>query len=264
MSLGHSVKRNRLTVALGAVFLSLLAAIAYLQWQSNSHSNNAAPRRAAEDVQTITVSRPNEEPIVLQRNKQSPEQWQLTSPVQIPANAQRIVPLLTVFTNPDPGYAISSVDLQATGLNSPEATVLFDDYVVKIGQVAVDGSKRHALHGERVRFVPDWVLPFLQGGVSALADLTLWGETLNNLNVDANPLDASQLALAKVATAQQYVAWPRPENPTVLSTRTLSVEMANAKSEWTLFETDRYAAIQPPSSTYAYIVSLDEVPWLFP
>ena len=261
MSPGHAAKRNRATWALVVVFVGLVTAIALIQWRSVAE--HSLPVRSADTVAKITITRNGHAPIVLQRE----QRWQIVSPVTLPANEQRVIPLLTVYTNPDPGYAISSVDLDATGLNSPEVTVSFNDYDVKIGQVALDGTKRHALHGDRVRFVPDWLLPFLQGGVSAIADLTVWGNELeaiefkpgsiHNLN-----LNADFLTQAKQLIAQQHVAWPRPENPTVLDTIAVEATINNEKSNWLVHITDRYVAIQPNDTKFAYIAALDEVPWL--
>lgn len=260
---GHSAKRNRLTWLMAGVLVCLVGTIAYLE---NKDSNdNALPRRAADDVKVITVSRPNNEAIRLERLDDSPELWQITAPVQLPANSQRIIPLLTVYTNPDPGYAISSVDLDATGLNAPKISLAFDDYEVKIGSVAVDGSKRHALHGTRVRFVPDWVLPFLEGGVSALADLTLWGDALSAMTNDRGDAFSDEaLEAAKNLVAQQYVAWPRRDNPPILMSTQFNAATGSDRTEWLAHATDRYVAIQVVDTDYAYIVPLDEVPWLFP
>ena len=257
MSQSHAAKRNRATGVLTAVFIGLVGTIGFIEWQSNS--DNTFPIRSAEAVSVITITRSDHEPIVLQRQ----ENWEIISPVALPANEQRIIPLLTVYTNPDPGYATSSVDLEATGLNSPEVIVAFDDYEVKIGQVALDGAKRHALHGERVRFVPDWVLPFLKGGISAIADLTVWGAELSSLEVEENDkLNDASLIRAKQLTAQQFVIWPRPENPVVLNSIAVKATIDQSESNWLVFVTDSYAAIQPENSDYAYIVAVDEVPWL--
>lgn len=259
MSQSHAAKRNRTTWALVAVLVVLLLGIGLVQWQSKP--KNTLPIRSADSVSVITITRNDQEPIVLQLK----EQWTITSPVNLPANEQRVIPLLTVYTNPDPGYAVQSVDLAATGLNDPEVTVSFDDYEVKIGQVAIDGTRRHALHGERVRFVPDWVLPFLKGGISAIADLTIWGDGLSALkfNTSSNlALNEALLAQAKQLRAQQYVRWPRPEKPVVLDSAKLTATINQTESIWSLHKTDRYVAIQAPDSEYAYIIAVDEVPWL--
>ena len=257
MNQSHAAKRNRATWLLATVFVGLVASIGFIQWQANS--KNTLPVRSAETVSTITITRSDQEPIVLQRH----DQWRITSPVELPANEQRVIPLLTVYTNPDPGYALSSVDLEATGLNNPDVSLLFDDYEVKIGQLALDESKRHALHGNRVRFVPDWVMPFLKGGISAIADLTVWGNELSALKISSNELSSDEvLTQAKQLSAQQFVKWPRPENPVVLKTLAAQATINQTESDWVLFVTESYVAIQPANLDYAYIIATDEVPWL--
>lgn len=257
MSQSHAAKRNRATWALAAVFVGLVVSIGFIQWHSSTE--RTFPIRSADTVSTITITRSGNDPIVLQRE----ENWRITSPVNLTANEQRILPLLTVYTNPDPGYAIASVDLDATGLNTPEVTVSFDDYEVKIGDLAINGGRRHALHGDRVRFVPEWVLPFLKGGISALADLTVWGNGLNTLEFEPSlALNDASFTQAKQLTAQQLVKWPRSDNPVVLTTFAAKATTNQVESDWTVFVTDSYVAIQAIDSNFAYIVGLDEVPWL--
>jgi len=256
MPAGHAAKRNHLMWALTGLLLVLAASIAYLQWRTTA---DELPRRAADDVSTITITRLGHEPIVIERSNG----WQITSPVNMPANPQRITPLLTIYTNPDPGYAISSVDLEATGLKSPEATLSFDDYKVEIGQVAVDGSKRHALHGTRVRFVPDWVLPFLQGGVSAMADLTVWGENLEQLSIStAGTVNEETLEAARALVAQQFVDWPREDAPQTLSKHSIQSVHNGKTTDWIVTITERYAAIQAKGANSAYITSTEDIAWL--
>jgi hypothetical protein len=262
MASGHSAKRRRLVGLLSVGLAALLGGIAFLSWQDAQVAN--ADARNADDIHTITVTFADDKflPIVLKKQGA----WQLESPIKLPANTQRITPLLTVYTNPDPGYSLSEVDMEATGLNQPEVTVLFNDYPVKIGQVAIDGSKRHALHGDRVRFVPDWVLDFLQGGVSALADLRVWGDSLTGLTfADDTEANVSVLEQATELSAQQLVPWPRDPSPDILTTHTLRVQLnGQATQTWQVFVTERYAAFQATNSQYAYIVSVDDVPWLPP
>ncbi len=262
MTVGHSAKRKRLVGVLSVGLLALLAGIAFLSWQDTQVAN--ADARNADDVHTITITFAEDKflPIVLKKQGE----WLLESPIKLPANTQRITPLLTVYTNPDPGYSVNEVDLEATGLNQPEVTVMFNDYAVRVGSVAIDGGKRHALHGDRVRFVPDWVLDFLKGGVSALADLRVWGDALTGLTfADGAQAGAEVLEQAAELSAQQLVPWPRDPAPEILYTQTLTVQLnGQAKQTWQVFVTERYAAFQAANSQYAYIVAVDEVPWLPP
>ncbi len=257
MNLTHSQKRTSLTWALVVLFSGLLAIILFLQQQTKAE--NLVLIRTAESVSRITIERKDQQTIVLEKQ----DRWWVTSPVNLPANDQRIIPLLTVYTNPDPGYPINNVDLTATGLENPDITVTFNDYKVSIGDISVDESKRHALHGERIRFVPDWVYPFLQGGLSAVADLTVFGDNLNTIELPSGlTLDADAIASAKTLTAQQLVAWPRSEQPNILSELSVSVTLNNELTQWMMITTDRYVAMQPENSTHAYILPTEDAPWL--
>lgn len=266
MSLSHSAKRTRLTWALLVFFLGLLSIILFLQWQTRVE--NLALTRSAESVTRISIARKDSPTIELQKQD---NQWWITSPLRIPANDQRIIPLLTVYTNPDLGYSIDSVDLVATGLDDPDVSLSFNDYHVAIGKQALDESKRHALHGNRVRFVPDWVLPLLQGGISAVADLTVFGDELSAITVgskesthtgNGESLDQASITAAKALTAQQFVQWPRPEQPTILNEYNAEVTVAGENTRWAMFTTDRYVAMQPANSNYAYVLPISDAPWL--
>jgi len=272
MSLSHSEKRTRLTWALLLFFLALLSFIVFLQWKTKNE--NLVLSRAVSDVTRISIDRKDHPTIVLEKmddekidgendGRGKDGQWWITSPLHIPANNQRIIPLLTVYTNPDLGYPTDSVDLIATGLQDPEVIVSFNDYSVAIGNKAIDETKRHALHGDRVRFVPDWVLPLLQGGVSAVADLTVFGDELKDITLTSGlSLNEESLNKARELTAQQFVRWPRPEEPTILSEHEATITRAGESSQWTLFKTDRYVAMLPSNTHYAYVLPLSDAPWL--
>jgi len=257
MSLSHSAKRDVLTWSLLAFFLTLLAIIVFLQWQTKSE--NLVLVRSAESVTRIAIERKDHATIILEKE----DRWWITSPIRMPANDQRIIPLLTIYTNPDLGYPIDSVDLVATGLQEPEVNLSFNDYQVGIGHQAIDETKRHALHGDRIRFVPDWVLPLLQGGVSAVADLTVFGDELSAITLSSGEsLDEASLDQAKTLTAQQFVQWPRPEPPEISSQHEASVQVAGVNTSWVMFKTDRYVAMLPDNSAYAFVLPLSDAPWL--
>ena len=92
---GHTAKRNRLTWLLAAALLCLVAGIVYLETQDNNALELAT--RAAEDVQVITITQKGGESIRVERTGNAQIPWKITAPVQLPANEQRIIPLLTVI-----------------------------------------------------------------------------------------------------------------------------------------------------------------------
>lgn len=266
MNLSHAAKRTLLTWALSFLFLGLLSIILFLQWQTRIE--NLVLTRSAESVTQISIARKDSPTIELQKID---NQWWITSPLRIPANDQRIIPLLTVYTNPDLGYPIDSVDLVATGLEDPDVSLTFNNYRVAIGEQAIDETKRHALHGDRVRFVPDWVLPLLQGGISAVADLTVFGDELSAITVgskestqagNGESLDEASLSAARALTAQQFVEWPRPDQPIILNEYDAEVTVAGQDTQWAMFKTDNYVAMQPANSHYAYVLPISDAPWL--
>jgi len=252
----HTAKRQQLTWVLAAVLLLLLLGIAYELKQS---STTTAPIRRVEDITKITIERQGAATIELELH----DSWRITAPIQMQANDQRIVPLLTVYTNPDPGYALSDVDLAATGLDKPKATLSFNGYVIDIGNVAIDGGRSHARHGERVSFVPDWVLSLVNGGISAFADLTVWGESLQSIKLDdGTELDSVALVEARSLSAQQLVLWPRDDAPATLSVHQVQATTTIEEQNWTITVTERYTALQAEHSAYAYIATSNDISWL--
>jgi len=251
----HSKKRVRLIWALSAALVILILAIVSIQWHSTAH---APAQRHSDDVTRITIERPNAETIELQLR----ESWHITAPIEMAANEQRVLPLLMLYTNPDPGYDINTVDLNASGLTTPQATLHFNDHTVSIGDVSLEGGQRYAQHNNRVTFVPDWVLPLVQGGISAIADLTVWGSELEALTVNDKPLNSDDITKAQSLSAQQLVLWPREDAPIELATHSVQSQSNGKFADWTVTVTARYIAIQAQNSRYAYIVSVEELPWL--
>jgi len=205
MGLSHSEKRNWLTWALLALFLSLLVIIVLLQRETKRE--NLLLTRNASDVTRITIEQKNKTPIVLEKEGD----WWIVEPLRMPANDQRIIPLLTIYTNPDLGYPIDTVDLVNTGLEDPEVSLIFNDYRVSIGNQAIDASK---------------------------------------------------LAQARTLTAQQLVQWPRDEPPVIHSQTSATITLAGVVSQWQLFNTDRYVAMVPKDSNYAFILPQSDVAWI--
>jgi len=162
----HSAKRRQLTLLLACLFLLLLIAIAWLEFGSAKK----APQTIAE-INSITIKRAAQPDIKLVKNGSN---WNMTTPYQLAANAQRIEPLLMLGTANLDGYDKTEVDLPATGLNNPGASVIIGSREFQLGETDVDGDRRYTLVDNKVSFVPDWVWSLVHGGVSAFCDLSVF------------------------------------------------------------------------------------------
>ncbi len=113
----------------------------------------------------IKISRQNNESVVLALKEGV---WQITHPQIQAANFNRVEPLLTVASIA-PSYNSDEVDREAAGLKSPMASIEFNQKRFEIGELDVSGKRRYAESDGHVYFFPDWIVPLIDGGVSAFA-----------------------------------------------------------------------------------------------
>lgn len=162
----HSSRRTLITIALACVFLLSLGLIG---WMEFGHSR-AAPQ-AITSIDSIIIERDGYADITLVK---AGSIWKMTSPYELIANAQRIDPLLSLGTAAFEGYDKAEVDMPATGLNSPGASITIGSREFSLGETDVDGQRRYTLVDDKVSFVPGWVWSLVHGGVTAFADLSVF------------------------------------------------------------------------------------------
>lgn len=162
----HSAKRTQLTISLVVVLIALVALIAWMELAGKS-----ADSPSVKKIDRIVITRKGHSDITLVRDGSA---WQITTPVTVNANAQRIEPLLSVGQSPFDGYKTTEVDLPATGLTQPAASITFDERTFLLGNVDSGGDRRYATADNKVGFVPAWVWSLVHGGVTAFADLAVF------------------------------------------------------------------------------------------
>lgn len=162
----HASKRLKLTFALSAMLLLLLSAIIWLERprQTREAINN-------ESIERIVIKRAGHDDIEL---RYSQNNWLMAKPYSLLANKQRIEPLITLGTAQIDGYEKTDVDLPATGLNQPGASVLIGTREILLGNPDIDGDRRYAMVDDKVSLLPEWVWSLLHGGVTAFADLNVF------------------------------------------------------------------------------------------
>ena len=131
------------------------------------------------------------------------------------------------------------------------------------GAADVSGERRYAMLGERVLLVPEWVLSLVNGGVSAFADLSVFGESIASLHIgidgdEAAPIDATDW---QTITASQIVDWPIADMPLTTRQARLDIRFVDNTSRTLEYTgTERYGVFHYAGAAYAYIVNNADLP----
>lgn len=161
-----STKRSWLSAILAGIFVLLLGVIG---WMEFGHS--PPTQVAKDDIKSISIRRSGHADIDMVRTGTL---WKMTTPYALSANTQRIDPLLSLGTANFDGYDKTEVDLPATGLSTPAASITIGSREFLLGEPHADGQRRYTLVDDKVSFVPDWVWSLVHGGVTAFSDLTIF------------------------------------------------------------------------------------------
>ncbi|MEE9320853.1 MAG: DUF4340 domain-containing protein [Granulosicoccus sp.] len=254
-------KQQRLIITLFVLQLLLLAGIAAIKWQDKQKTGELP-----QDTSTATdllIERPDFAPIKIHRND---NHWQVTEPCDIRANAQRIEPLLGALAGSAHQYAINEVDLDAAGLLKPHASVTIDQTRIDMGETDASEQRRYIRRGNAVEFAPEWILSLVNGGLSALADLTLFEQTISN--VRRTEVSSTDEAFStefienwQTLSARQILTWPQADAPMTTQTSQLIFSLQN-ESELVLdvVSNATYTALHFASSSCAYIIDTSELP----
>ena len=263
--LTHSQKTRRLVIAASLLLVTLLCIVGGVLW--TDARNATSTLQAQPDVQRIRIQRPDFPDMVLQADTDG--QWSMSKPCLLPINSQRLQPLLDALMTPAVhGYAAVDVDLEAAGLLHPEALIIMNDEVLALGITDLSGERRYLQRGERVEFVPEWILSLVNGGLSALASLAVFPQTLDELVVQtdqsANPasltVEADALPQWQALQAQQIVTWPLQDSEPATGSRTLIARTGDQELKLTLQLYTRYAALRHENADCAYLLPTSSLP----
>ncbi len=262
--LTHSQKIRRLVIAASLLFVALMGVVGGVLW---TDARNATPAlQAQSDVQLIRIQRPGFPDMVLQANTDG--QWSMSDPCVLPINSQRLQPLLDALAPVAHSYAAVDVDLEAAGLLHPEAVIIMNDQVLALGITDLSGERRYLQRGERVEFVPEWILSLINGGLSALASLDVFPQMLDELVVQADQgsesaslsVQAAALPEWQALQAQQIVTWPLQDSEPATDSRTLVAKMRDQELKLTLQLYTRYAALRYENADCAYLLPASSLP----
>ena len=276
-------RRSRLNRSLAGAAALLALLLAVLLWQARQ-SDNDDPMTTATlaDVGQIRIKRAGQPALILQRGaepdaaadtdsatqgatRDDNATWAIVQPFVLPANPRRIEPLLAVLTMGGEGYAPDEVDLPATGLAEPAASLHIDDLQIDIGAADVSGTRRYARRDGRVVLLDDWVLSLIDGGVTAFARLAPFDQRLTamqELTAERDTADARvTLADWRSLDARQIVAWPTDEPEVPLGRSALSARLDDAtQRDYTVIHTARYTALHPVGAGFAYVIANEDWP----
>lgn len=258
----HSKTVQRWVLLLSLTFCLLLLSVAYILWKERQPK---LENQGANDLAlSVMIKRTGFDDIALSKVEDS---WIMNSPCRAQVNEQRLSPLLELLSSDINQYDIKEVDLDAAGLESPSAVVIIGDIEYRLGNTDLQGERRYVQHNNRVGFVPEWALSLVNGGVSALADLSVFNNSpLKSLTVvvDGEPVrtiaEASELLLWQNLNAQKIVKWPIEGVTPEAFFSILTDDETNNQSLVSIFVTEAYTALQYNGSACAYIITPDSLP----
>lgn len=168
--------------------------------------NSRTATQAMPDIQSIIIKRTGHEDINLIKTGSV---WNMTTPYELVANTQRIDPLLGLGSATFDGYDKTEVDLAATGLNTPGASITIGTREFLLGEPDADGERRYTLVDDKVSFVPAWVWSLVHGGVTAFANLTVFTELPDSLYLvkENQTIKLTNVDLWKSLQADKISAW---------------------------------------------------------
>lgn len=156
------MKRRFLALSLGIVVLAVLA---LLLWR---HAH--APRSQAKPLFSVTPAAVTRLDARWASGKQitllrRPSGWQMTAPVQAPADPTRVKAFLAALDEPvSRSYAAADVPLKGAGLAPPRLVLTVNREKAELGRLNPTNGLRYIRLGPRVLLVADTLLPRLAAG----------------------------------------------------------------------------------------------------
>lgn len=243
-----------------STLLALIVAIAAMLWSESQRRD--VIRNTQSDLQdslrNLDIRRSGKTDI---RMRLTDDHWLIHEPCTVVANEQRLQPLLSIMSPAVFSYNANDVDLDAAGLVDPLATLIADNTRIDIGNTDLSGERRYAKRSDRVGFIPEWILPLLDGGLSALSVLDVFSENITSVSVEK--LDAKQNWLSddpadwQQLTAQQIVSWPSTDNSPLEHPYSVTIRTGTVEQQLQVFTTAAYAALVFDNGRCAYLLPND-------
>ncbi|NOR41460.1 MAG: DUF4340 domain-containing protein [Gammaproteobacteria bacterium] len=154
--------RSLLNLALILVAVSLGLVVFYKPGLEPEPAPQSVTALNPETVTSIHVSRTIREPLSFTRDGDS---WMLAGDPELPASEFQIPSLLSILQAATTrSYPAASLDLEAVGLQPPQAVLTLDDTVFSIGLTTALDNKRYIQLEDTVYLVDDKYQHLLNGG----------------------------------------------------------------------------------------------------
>ena len=246
------------------LLIVLLTGIGTMLWHETQQRNAINTEQASirNNLNSLVIKRPGKSDITLLAEN---DLWQVHEPCTLRVNPNRLQPLLSIASPAAFSYDAAEVDLEAAGLTQPLATVIANEQRIDIGNTDITGERRYAKRGDRVEFVAEWILPLLDGGLSALAALELFDHSISTVAIeslsDTQSMISDEVSTWQQLTAQQIVPWPididTDTDATLQAQYSVTIDLESEEQRLQVFTTNAYAAIVFENARCAYLLPND-------
>ena len=185
--------KKRLIINL--VLFIVLLALAALVWLKPEQKTTQQPRLVDLDINAINlihIERAGAKPIKLTKH---PQGWRLSAPIDAKALAGKVERLLKISQiKPAIHYPLERDALARFGLQTPVASIYFNDINVLIGKTENVNSRRYATVGKQLFLLDDTFLPHLTAPLSAYIDNRLLPDDVQIISLQTPSLQLQQAA----------------------------------------------------------------------
>lgn len=150
--------KNRwlLNIALAALIAALVLLAIYKPGTKPGPTGTPLTSLASPDIQRIRLLRPQQPPMVLEKNG---ETWRLTGPRAARANEARPNELVQLATTPVPTrFPVAPTELVKYGLDNPLATLFLNEHEIRFGGMHPLENQIYVWHDGQVALLPVAVL----------------------------------------------------------------------------------------------------------
>lgn len=151
------------------VNLILVLAVFCLWWLLENQQTGAfsLSEVVGEPVTTISIQRPKQPDIHLQRQQ---TQWRITQPVNAPASPSRVNLLINLLSQPLDNRIQDAKNLTRFGLSERYIRLQYNQLTIGIGDQDPLSGKRYLLYDKRIFLTDDRIMPLLSAGAGSFID----------------------------------------------------------------------------------------------
>ncbi len=226
------------------IIASLLAIGILLDGKAYNRSPQLQSIYSIQNARSVTVSQNDQTTMAFERHS---DQWMLTTPLNAPANAQRVQVLID--SNWQTNRSYSATDLPLTELFSDAIELDIDGHLFRLGTIEPVSKMRYVMAGDKVYLQADHVIPVLRASTSAFVDLTI-ASNVTAVTVDdikqENPQSWSGLKALGIISLEDI-----SEDAAAV----VQVKQKTGDQQFNLHYQQGTAILVPPQQAFGYILS---------